>query len=624
VRRALRRVLHGAAAGLLGGSMVGILEALFVLSASAQSVEYVALFFAAVLYAALGAALGGAVGALLAPLAAAWRRLDDPVIFSACYTAAASVMGLHISRAVVDAYVYSGRGLTDGGEAAVVGAWLALAAVMLWLGPIFLTRTPFKILLKARGVGALFGAIALLTATFSFAPGRGSPYGTLDPDKPSSLPDDSPGILLIVVDALRADAVGGAGGGESLTHHIDDLAADGVVFESAFASAAWTRASVASLLTSMAPTAHATGRAVSTLPDEVDSLAEVLGGEGYVTGGLVTSLDLARSFNFHQGFDFFRFLAPELPLGATETASQLTLYAEVVAALERWRPPEPRPERYYQPAHVALGHAREFIDARQDGRPWFLFLHLMDPAPPFFDRGREQALTPGDDSEIDALREAYSSEIRSLDGELGRFFEWMKREHHYQDTAIVLVSDHGQEFLEHGGLGNGETLYDEQLHVPLVVKLPRGGRAGQRVQWQVRLIDVAPTLAGLVGLTPPRRWQGRGLFEEGGRKGLVSGDRLVFAEQSWRGNMLAAVRAEGWKIIQAGPENPRGLPPTELFNLAEDPGERHNLAGQAPEKQTELDWMVRQQQDMAASVSVLQGDFQDDIAPPPRGPSSME
>ncbi len=606
------RPLLGAAAGLLAGALVGLGEALVLQSAVAVSTEYVALFYAAALYGLIGAALGLIPGLLLGAAAALGRRISPQATYTASFLLVCCGLSWLIVRSLLDRYAYLGLGLPRGAELAAGAGVAGLALLILWLGPIFLTRTPFKIVLTPRGTVALNGALALLTAVFSFAPPRGSPYGTVDPPLRAGPPERTPDVLLILVSSLRADRVN-----PEHTPHIADLARDGLVFERAFSSSSWTRPGAASLLTGMVPRSHGATLPVSVLPDEVDTLAEAMTEAGYVTGGLPNSAWLTRSANFQQGFDYYRFLAPEYVAGASETASRLRLYPLAEALRDwlsggRWRA-----ERHYTPADEALGYAREFIDARRDGRPWFLFVHLADPSPPWFDHGGGRGLElPPPGADPAGAIAAYEGELRWMDGELGTFLDWLKREGHYENTVILLTADHGIELGDRGGFGAGETLYDELLQVPLVLKLPGGELAGSRVPWQVRTLDVAPTLTGIVGRLGSPIWQGKDLLD-GDLPRLLSGpgrpngrvvvhplDRPVFAETIFRGAALSAIRDRGWKLIRANRGNPRGLGEVELYHIADDPAERRDRSGEDPERQAALDRALVEQITVAASVSV--------------------
>ncbi len=146
------------------------------------------------------------------------------------------------------------------------------------------------------------------------------------------------------------------------------------------------------------------------------------------------------------------------------------------------------------------------------------------------------------------------------------------------DTVIALVADHGEEFYEHGGWWHGMTLYDEQVRVPLLVKWARSDRAAsQNRRGHVsRLIDVAPTLIARTGAAVPEAMQGIDLASDPASR--LEKDRVLFAEEDHEGNVLRALRTADWKWIEANPGNPRGLPTTQLFHVAEDPDETRDIA----------------------------------------------
>jgi uncharacterized membrane protein YbhN (UPF0104 family) len=159
---------------------------------------------------------------------------------------------------------------------------------------------------------------------------------------------------------------------------------------------------------------------------------------------------------------------------------------------------------------------------------------------------------------------------------IGQLIDALRRAGLYDQTAIVVTADHGEEFHEHGGWWHGTTLYNEAIAVPLIVKWPRGAEPAPRPEatdGRARLLDVAPTLVSLAGVGRPETWQGEDL-----RAG-VPADRVLFAEEDHEGNVLAAVQTGRWKLITANPHNPRGLAPTELYDHASDPAETRNRAG---------------------------------------------
>ena len=235
----------------------------------------------------------------------------------------------------------------------------------------------------------------------------------------------------------------------------------------------------------MTPSAHSCDVKVAMLPDDVTTIAEVLQEQGYVTGGLPNNINVTRSFDFQQGFDWFQYQAPAYIAGATESSSQLSMYNVVRKIRDRLTDGRKRIEDYYQPADVVLGTLRN-SSRRIKNSVGLAFVYLMEPHDPYFERpftgkgvGRAEMEFPPKELEA-SIRKAYQQEITHMDGDLGRFFRWLKSEGLYDNTTIVITSDHGEEFLEHGGWWHGTTLYDEQLHVPLIVKLPNSQWAGTR------------------------------------------------------------------------------------------------------------------------------------------------
>jgi len=661
----MKHIGLGAGSGMIAGALVGLCEAMYILG-GASTGEYGALLYATVLYGILGLCGGMGIGGGLWVLSLLKLKLADDRVYTLGFLGIFCGLGLVITRYVVNKVVYLEQGVPTNGMVILLAVYGAVGLIGLWLGRIMLTQTPFKILQTVRGSVAAYGGLVLLTAVFSFSPEGTSRSGELAPEREQSqaLAKRS-NMLLIMVDTLRADHLGTYGFPEPISPRVDDMAADGVVFERAYASASWTRPSTASLFTSMAPSGHSADVKVAMLPDDVTTIAELLQDQGYITAGLPNNINVTRSFNFHQGFDYFEYQAPEYIAGATESSSQLSMYNVVRKLRDRLTGGKKRVEDYYQPADVVLGNAKEFITANKDRR-WFNFVHLMEPHDPYFERpftgegvGRAEMEFPPPELE-GAIRKAYQQEITWMDTEIGKFLDWLKSEGLYDNTTIILTSDHGEEFLEHGGWWHGTTLYDEQLHVPLIVKLPNSKWAGTRVPWQVRQLDAPATMAVLGGSVVPMEWQGDDLFEEdfqdtlavlnGTAKNTVDStddavasteegdasdideapplptraelidhrERVVLSEENFEGNVLSSVRADGFKYIRANTScfdqakneqersrcSPRGLQPEELYNVAADPGEQDNLAGKSGKVQADLSAMLRAELTAAMSVKV--------------------
>ncbi|MDP6932745.1 MAG: sulfatase-like hydrolase/transferase [Myxococcota bacterium] len=574
--------------GAIAGAMVGWAEALFLLSQAATG-EYRALLFGAVSYGIVGGLLGIPVSALIGWRYRTMRVRGDALAWSWGFLCVGGGLVAALSVLYVDRLVYLEQGLTTYGALVLGSSWLLGGLMGRWLLPIFLTKTLLGFVLTSRGSLGAFGTLVLFSAVFSWVPGSPDPRGELAPYRDQKGMEAKPNILLVLVDALRADQLGSYGAARhGISPNLDALARDGLVFEQAFSPASWTRPSVATLLSGVAPSSHTCDAKGDVLPDGVVSLAEVLAEHGYVTGALPNNIHVSRSFNFQQGFDYFSFQAPEHLFGVTESASRLMLVHGLGRLWDRVFGASGSVTRYYQPAEVVLDEARAFIEANGEQR-WFLWAHLMKPHDPYFAHpydGTAYARSEDPDPDVGSLPErlaTYQGEIQHLDEQLGVFLDHLRRQGLYEDMLIVVVSDHGEEFREHGGWWHGTTLYDEQVHVPMLVKLPGGKKAGARVARQVRLLDLAPTVVNQVEVPLPEVWQGADLLQDDG-----GDERVVLLENQLAGVFLNGVRAQGWKLIQQDTREQGGPATEELYDLGGDPREQRDLAGSRGESQTAL------------------------------------
>ena len=365
-------------------------------------------------------------------------------------------------------------------------------------------------------------------------------------------------VVLISIDTLRFDHVGLYGAERGVTPVLDGLGARGVVFDQAVAQAPWTIPSHATMLTSLYPSVLGVGPYADPgkLSDAAVTLAEVFRERGFATAA-VTGGYVSQALGFDQGFDSFR-----------ET------------------PGEPTMAR-------AVNLAVQWLDQRDPARPFFLFLHTFEVhqyrpharfrelwVRPYDGPLRELESVPafvqdpanlprvralgGEDWRY--LRDLYDACLASVDYEIGRLLDGLEARGLRETTLVVVTSDHGEEFGEHGGSGHGYTLFDENLRVPLLMSHP--SLPARRVAQQVRLLDLAPTLAELAGPPAPALWQGTSLVP------LFGGASLslpAFVEHAHR--PLKAVREDGAKYVV----DARG--PRLLFDLAGDAAERENLAG---------------------------------------------
>jgi arylsulfatase A-like enzyme len=388
-----------------------------------------------------------------------------------------------------------------------------------------------------------------------------------------------PNVLIVLGDTVRQDAVGAYGAPRGSTPAIDALAASGVRFAEARAQSSWTLPSVASLFTSrwcheVTDWADMPQR----LPEEAVTMAELLRAKGYQTAAFSANVLVNRDDGFAQGFDTF------------------------------WAPPTEA--SMWTDALTTAGRAAEWLRGHEE-RPFFAYVHFVDPHSPYCPPDRRPkdpgAPVPGDMSlsfygkrplpdapTLEEWRRLYAEEVALVDRGLARVLEAIEPSVRKR-TYVVFVADHGEEFMEHGFLGHGWSLYDEMLKVPLVVAGP-GIPAGRVVSGPVGLIDVLPTIAALAGLeagAAASSWRGIDLSQTLSA-GAVPADRTFLAETYRYGPLRVAVQRGMQKAIffnkgpgesppvtdqTFGEERVRALLPREaLFDLAADPKENSNLA----------------------------------------------
>jgi len=657
-----RNLIQGTVGGIIGGAKLGLLEAI-VLLATNGAPDLLSPFYGVLLYGLIGLPFGFAAGVALTlyeKVREPFRKDGDAVAFLLGGIFAFTPMALFVLRYQINKTVFQEKGVPLQWMAAIlVGMFLADYLTMK-LGRTLL-KGAFAFMLQGRGFVLVWGGLLLVTGITSlfgkpvdprsqFAAGKVVPEGMTG----------RPNVLVIMVDTLRADYLG-TYGKEGASPAIDSFADDAIVFEHAYAPASWTRASGASLMTGVLPSTHNAFTKAARLPDDAVLWSEVLHDAGVTTGALINNINMTASFNFDQGYDTFMYEAPEYAFGATESVFALTFY-KVVHKLNERLGGSKHVNSFYQPASTVLADTKAFMDANKGGR-WALFTHLMEPHDPYFEHpslagsgpeyngvGYARAEHEHPDPELaDYLKGVYADEIRFMDDELGRFFQWMKDQGTYDDTLIILTADHGEEFNEHGGFWHGTTLYEEQIHVPLIVKLPKNELAGTRAPWTVRTLDVPATITTALGLKAPEAWYStdviadvmlhdaqakeaaadRAKYEEAlaaldagedpvelaeGLEGISFPgnleaedlanalraeledalvepeadpcaaythelDRVIVAEEDFEGNVLEAIRMEGFKWMTANAGNPRGLDTQMLFDLIADPGETTNRVG---------------------------------------------
>ncbi|MEZ5332347.1 MAG: sulfatase [Thermoanaerobaculia bacterium] len=399
-------------------------------------------------------------------------------------------------------------------------------------------------------------------------------------------------VLLVSIDTLRADHLGCFGYDKPTSPGLDALCAESVAFTQTISQAPSTLHSHASILTSEIPHHHRASWAARTpLADEAVTLAEVLSDAGFATAAYTGGGQMDRLFGLAQGFDVYQ---------------------------------EPGGQRFRDTVRAAL----PWLDEHAEDR-FFLFLHSYETHHPYepeeryleavgddydgplpdqisvdFLRRVNAGEVPIDDADLRHIVATYDAEIRSMDDALTSLIDHLRELGVLDRTLVVFTSDHGEEFDEHGTVGwHSHTLFDELLHVPLVMRFPRGRFAGTRIDRQVRSIDIAPTVLAAVGLPAPPTFEGTDLGA------LLRGDEvpeLVAISRQDRppSKDIEAVRTEEWKLNEG-----------KLFHLSEDPGELWDITDFAIEQrlQAALDAAVASGTPLEADAVVPTGKTLDEL-----------
>lgn len=438
----------------------------------------------------------------------------------------------------------------------------------------------------------------------------------IPPEEPQDFDDFN--VVLIVVDTLRADHLGCYGYARNTSPEIDSLAESSIIFEMAFSNSSITPESISSLFTGRRPS-HGGHTGLAARPhDSFTTLAEYLQRNGYRTGFFTSNLILKHAANF-QGFDEVEFVIP----GSATSGNNLRLSKRAI----------------------------QFVKSNRRSK-FFMYVHFMDPhgpyePPPKFYRRfarheidepiklynevrsnmrklTESGFGPGDPRFEDMI-DRYDAEIADTDRAIGKLLKAVKRLGLSEKTLVILTADHGEEFLEHGYVEHGWTLFRESIHVPLIVHQP-AKLAPRKIRRPVELVDLFPTLIELLQFD----YEGQGfdgapfITRTGDVLDFDSPERPIIAEMlhGKRGDHRVVI-FEGWKLMHV--RHPLSIQEREefigteeaefwdlwngkliferdtwsapayeaLFNIAKDPSETTNLIDEYPDKAEELRAILR-------------------------------
>lgn len=370
-----------------------------------------------------------------------------------------------------------------------------------------------------------------------------------------------PNIVLIVLDATRADHLSCYGYSRATTPHIDSLAEQGIMFKHAVAQSSWTRPSICSFVTSRYPETLNLGvpHPPSKLSDYYVTMAEILKDNGYSTSAVVSNTNLDSLVNFNQGYDSFDDSNKEKDITSRSVTS------------------------------LGIEQIRRLRDKR-----FFLTLHYMDPHFPYamhkeFNyapnyRGKlSSTISNFQDfgkSDLEYVKACYDSEISFTDEYIGRVIAALKAQGLFDNTMIIVMADHGDEFHEHGGYNHGHSLYQELLNVPCIVKLP-GTQKGRVVDGTFAMIDLLPSVLKFIDCYKPS-YRMYGSAVDLNRLNRHD-DKYVFsatdvAGPNFKPASIRSVQSGNYKFIRYLDRS------TEMvFDLLKDPGEQHDLVAKNPE-----------------------------------------
>jgi arylsulfatase A-like enzyme len=378
-------------------------------------------------------------------------------------------------------------------------------------------------------------------------------------------PHRRPNIVLITIDTLRADHCSFYGYERATTPFLDELASRSTVFENTYGTSSWTAPSMASLFTALPPRAHGViggvfwnGKVAGQdyLSDDFNTLAEVLARHGYDTFGVSTNAHLTSATGFAQGF---------------------------AALTELW----------FKDASVATAEALNFADRLDASSRYFLWVHYFDPheyhqrEPWYGDyrRQRQEGSVRRDTTGpkdvagfLEDLVDRYDSCINYTDQSVRMLFSRLNLE---SDALVIVTSDHGEAFFEHGNYAHGKTLFEEEIRVPLIVRVP-GQTQGRRVRSRATLLDIYPTILDAATSRAPGKMAGVSLLPAA--RGEPTADRMIVTELD-RGKVADRTLTWGrWKLYQT--EKPDRS--VRLFDLRDDPAERQDVSADEPDRVEDL------------------------------------
>ncbi len=392
-----------------------------------------------------------------------------------------------------------------------------------------------------------------------------------------------PNIILITIDTLRADHLFCYGYSRQTSPFIDNIARQSAVFTQAYSTSSWTAPSMASIFTGLYPRSHGVQHGVARGPKafitgqemlvkKIPTIAAVLKAAGYATFGVSSNAHVSVGTGFAQGFDYFEthwFMKSPAPNNS----------------VKKWLKHIRQAHRYFLWVHYFDPH-----NPYGPRRPWFKTYMLQSNS--YSQWTRKVMPNPkdhikeirGNPEALQTLVDRYDSEINFCDRHINELFDLLSPD---ENTLIIITVDHGEAFLDHGQLLHGDTLFEEEIRVPLLIKLPGSGHTKKTIPLPLSNRHIFRTIMDIAGLDKGNKIPGISLMPLISEAATVI-SRHVYFELDWSG-YSKALRVDNWKLVVSGRDRKKHF----LFNLQSDPGEARNLAGKMPEKAKELEALLK-------------------------------
>lgn len=409
-----------------------------------------------------------------------------------------------------------------------------------------------------------------------------------------------PNIVVFLSDALRADHLGPYGYSLPTSPTIDAMARTGIVFERCYSQAPWTKPSIASIFTGYLPCVHQAvlttwdtrhlaqwdatnplGYKIQTLRDEFPTLAEIILQQGYTTALFQTSPHCQREFGFGRGFQHYRYVPAEPPGDQVDAViewlhsiSHRPFFA-FIHAIDPHGPYVPTESIYYDLFRESPEESQKELSPQDMAIIQSFRMHYEDDVNDFKKKTMNNLSPAG----IDYLRKLYDAEIHGVDHHFQRLLDTLALLGLEENTIVAFIADHGEAFGEHRFFAHNNALYDEELHVPLIIRLG-GKHLGVRVPWNINLYDLFPTLITMAGGSPPDTVQAKSLLTKEGKLNVTEHRPVnaYFDKNESDMNKWQFCHIEGgYKVYDRGSGHA-----AKIYDRTHDPKEQVNLVDKIP------------------------------------------